>query len=181
MEKDAALKEFFESYGVISCSGDLKPLAGFYADSFMVAGPEGSAAFRNDESFVQWLEQLRQANERSGLKSMRIVAFNEFPISRQYKGAAVTWGAQFRSFAWDLAQDHYVYQRAQPGSTYAGKGIVVTRPWSRLQKSVLPRNKPCRSPYDTDTLHGFEQLIPIAARSALSRFEAGSIHNAGTL
>ena len=109
MEKDTVLKEFFESYGVISCSGDLKPLTGFYADSFMVAGPEGSAAFRNDESFVQWLEQLRQTNERSGLKSMRIVAFNEFPISGQYKGATVTWGAQFEKTGEELIEFNITY------------------------------------------------------------------------
>ncbi|WP_118972924.1 hypothetical protein [Taibaiella koreensis] len=109
MKNITELKEFFEQYGVVSCSDDVQPLAGFYADSFIVAGPEGSAAFHNDEHFARWLDQLREGNERSGLKGMQIVAFNEFPISDQYKGATITWGAQFEKTGEELIQFNITY------------------------------------------------------------------------
>lgn len=112
MKNENVLKEFFEHYATVSTGDDLSPLADCYADDFMVAGPEGSAAFKNDEHFITWLGQLRVLNQQSGLQTMRIVAFDEFSINDHYKGATITWGAQFRKTGEELITfkiTYYVY------------------------------------------------------------------------
>ncbi|PSK93174.1 hypothetical protein [Taibaiella chishuiensis] len=96
MSKDPMqLKSFFERYAVLSSGGPLPELADCYAESFIVAGPEGNAAFRNDDAFARWLEQVAVKNREYGLRVMEVVGINELPLNDLYTGAIVTWGAQF--------------------------------------------------------------------------------------
>jgi len=57
------LVEFFERYSRASLGPEPERLAELYDASFLAAGPRGSAAFRNDESFLEW---LRQTSEETG-------------------------------------------------------------------------------------------------------------------
>lgn len=70
-------------------------IAAFYADSFIAAGPKGSMAFRNDEQFIQWLQQMQSFNRSHGMERMQVMEMAETPISNEYRMATVTWGAVF--------------------------------------------------------------------------------------
>ena len=45
-------------------------LAELYAPTFIVGGPRGSQAFKNDSQFVEWLGQVGDVNRRRGMVSL---------------------------------------------------------------------------------------------------------------
>ena len=89
------LRSFFDQYA--QATNKMKPstVAGFYADNFIVAGPKGNMAYRNDEKFLQWLEELKDFNQKTGMGSMRIVNYGESAVSPHYLMATVEWGVTF--------------------------------------------------------------------------------------
>ncbi len=95
MDTAENLRPFFEEYAQANDQNDLTSIAGFYADSFMAAGPKGSVTFTNDQHFVEWLRQLQEFNKQTGMKQMQIVNFEQTSISDDYQAAIITWGAKF--------------------------------------------------------------------------------------
>lgn len=93
---DAALERFFREYAAASVNSPAARVPGFYAESFIAAGPKGSAIFRNDESFVQWLGEMHEFNRRTGMVSMEAVSV-EAPVllSSRHLLVRVEWGARF--------------------------------------------------------------------------------------
>jgi hypothetical protein len=70
-------------------------LAGMYAPTFIVGGPEGSRAFSNDQHFVEWLRQVAAFNRDHGMSSLTVVAVHPLDLSPLHTLATVTWGARF--------------------------------------------------------------------------------------
>jgi len=89
------LADFFADYAARSLGDQPESLAPLYADTFIVAGPEGSHAFPNDEQFIAWLRQVAEFNRDHGMRTMRPVAIREDALSPLHTLATVTWGAQF--------------------------------------------------------------------------------------
>ncbi|MBZ4191898.1 hypothetical protein [Niabella beijingensis] len=95
MKSTRNLRAFFENYAAANDKNDLSLLTTMYAADFIAAGPEGHAVFKNDESFLEWLQQLQQQQLRSGLQQLRILRFAEARISDSYSQVSITWGAVF--------------------------------------------------------------------------------------
>lgn len=96
MEDTANLKTFFERYAAANNNNDLKSITAFYAENFIAAVPQNNGAFKNDDSFIRWLEQVEQFNRQTGMQHMQVVRIKEIPISNEYTQATVTWGVKFK-------------------------------------------------------------------------------------
>ncbi len=89
------LESFFRDYGSTSLSDPAK-LVARYAECFIVGGPRGSAVFTNDATFVDWLQDLQQFNQRVGMTSMTVVRITDTrPLSDRHVLPTVEWGATF--------------------------------------------------------------------------------------
>jgi len=91
-----SLRSFFDQYAQATNEMKATTIAGFYADNFIAAGPKGNMAFRNDEKFMQWLNQLKVFNQQTGMGKMQIVHFEESPVSAYYQMVKIEWGVTFR-------------------------------------------------------------------------------------
>lgn len=89
------LREFFEAYARAGKDPEPTSLARNYADSFVVSGPSGSAVFKNDEQFLQWLREVYEFNQRVGMQSLEVVSVHETQISSHHVFARVEWGVRF--------------------------------------------------------------------------------------
>lgn len=94
-DRQEMLQEYFKRYGSLSIESEPETLAEFYDGSFLAAGPGGGAAFRNDESFLAWLRELRKFNVNAGMTSMSPAALTETPVGGGYSLVTVTWAATF--------------------------------------------------------------------------------------
>lgn len=90
-----SLDQFFNRYAELSMGSTPEALAGLYAPTFIVGGPEGSRAFANDAHFVDWLRQVAAFNRQHGLCALRVVSIGETTLSPLHVFATVVWGAQF--------------------------------------------------------------------------------------
>jgi hypothetical protein len=112
-QSENSLKAFFDRYAQASNVFDPATVASFYAESFIVAGPKGNAAFKNDEGFLQWLRQLGDFNQQVGMKEMTIINYMQSAISADYMMIRIKWGAQFHKtkdelFTFEIS--YFVYQ-----------------------------------------------------------------------
>lgn len=69
-------------------------LAGLYAPTFIVGGPEGSHAFANDGHFLEWLRQVAAFNHEHGMRTLTVVSLHGTDLSPLHTLATVTWGAR---------------------------------------------------------------------------------------
>ncbi len=90
-----SIRQFFDDYAEAALGPEPERVATCYAPSFIVAGPEGSATFANDERFIEWLRNLRAFNQSSGMESMEVVGVAEQELSPAHTLATVEWGARF--------------------------------------------------------------------------------------
>jgi hypothetical protein len=90
-----SLRSFFDQYARANHDMNASTIAGFYADNFIAAGPKGSMVFQNDEKFLQWLNQLKEFNQQTGMGNMQIVNFQESAISEHYHMVTIEWGVTF--------------------------------------------------------------------------------------
>jgi hypothetical protein len=95
MEPDISLKPFFAEYANRSMSPDPQRLADLYAETFIVGGPRGSQAFRNDGRFRDWLRQVGDFNRKHGMEALDAVAVEDITLSARHTLATVRWGARF--------------------------------------------------------------------------------------
>lgn len=87
---------FFREYAAASQAHDAVRVAAFYADGFLVAGPTGASAFKNDDTFREWLGHLFLFNEQVGLESLDVAGTHMSAIDERYALVAVDWIARFR-------------------------------------------------------------------------------------
>jgi hypothetical protein len=92
----APLREFFQRYATVSLGSEPEKLAEFYDQSFLVAGPKGGAAFRNDAAFLDWLRQVHDYNVKTGMASMAAEDVDPVRVSADYSLVAVRWAARFQ-------------------------------------------------------------------------------------
>jgi Domain of unknown function (DUF4440) len=90
-----SLDRFFSRYAELSMGPHPEALAGVYAPTFIVAGPEGSHAFANDGDFLEWLRQIAAFNREHGMRTLTVVSIRHIELSPLHTLATVTWGARF--------------------------------------------------------------------------------------
>lgn len=89
------LERFFNRYAELSLGPQPEALAGLYAPTFIVGGPEGSHAFANDSQFREWLGHVAAFNREHGMRHLAVVSIEDMELSPVHVLAAVTWGARF--------------------------------------------------------------------------------------
>src|SRR5262245_52306551 len=90
-----SLDQFFRRYAELSLGPQPEALAGLYAPTFIVGGPEGSHAFANDSRFLEWLRQVAVFNREHGMRTLTVVSIHQTELSPLHTLANVTWGARF--------------------------------------------------------------------------------------
>jgi len=96
MDERPTPRAFFDRYAELSLGTTPERLAPLYAPTFIVAGPEGSQAFANDGTFLDWLRQVRDFNQQHGMRSLEVRDIREVSLSPAHTLATVTWGARFQ-------------------------------------------------------------------------------------
>jgi hypothetical protein len=89
------IPQFFDKYIELSQGSDLNALAACYGEHFIAAGPKGLMAFSNDDKFMEWLKQVQQFNQQSGMQAMKVVKINTTPAGEAYSTSTVTWSVEF--------------------------------------------------------------------------------------
>jgi len=90
-----SLDRFFSRYAELSLGPRPEELAGLYAPTFIVGGPQGSRAFTNDVSFIEWLRQVASFNRQHGMRGLTVMSIRDVTLSPLHTLATVTWGARF--------------------------------------------------------------------------------------
>lgn len=90
-----SLDQFFSRYAQLSMGPQPEALAGLYAPTFIVGGPEGSRAFANDSHFLEWLGQVATFNRAHGMRNLAPVSIEGLELSPVHTLATVRWGARF--------------------------------------------------------------------------------------
>ena len=95
MIEDESTKRLFAEYEEAFSALDMEKSAGFFAETFISAGPRGAIA----QSKSEYLRLGRQAAEfyrQVGQTSARILLSDETPISNEYSMVKVHWGVTFK-------------------------------------------------------------------------------------
>src|SRR5690606_3883435 len=79
-----SFRAFFERYASLSTGPHPEQLAALYDESFFVAAPKGSAAFRNDAAFHEWLRQVHDFNAQTGMTSLAPVELDVVSVGPQF-------------------------------------------------------------------------------------------------
>lgn len=87
---DTLFKQYEEAFNRL----DLKAITGYYADTFISAGPKGTIS-QNKKEFTEKAEQAASFYRSVGQKSARIVSKRVMPISNNYSMVVVRWGVTF--------------------------------------------------------------------------------------
>lgn len=100
---DTLFKQYEEAFNRL----DLKAITGYYADTFISAGPKGTIS-QNKKEFTEKAEQAASFYRSVGQKSARIVSKRVMPISNNYSMVVVRWGVTFeqtgsRQFEFDVS------------------------------------------------------------------------------
>lgn len=96
MDRVSTIENFFETYALVAMRPEPEPHANLYANEFIAAAPSGSAAFKNDEQFLEWLKQVYEFNEKTGMESIQVISVHENPITNQYSLVTVEWAAKYK-------------------------------------------------------------------------------------
>jgi hypothetical protein len=95
MIKDESVKKLFAEYEKAFDALDLSTSAGFFADTFISAGPRGVIA-QNKVEFLKLAHQAADFYKSVGQTSARILSMDETPISNEYSMVKVHWGVTFK-------------------------------------------------------------------------------------
>ena len=95
MIKDESIKAIFAEYEKAFASLDFKKSAGFFADTFISAGPRGVIA-QSKAEFIKLANEAADFYRQVGQTSVKIISADETPISNEYSMVKVHWGATFK-------------------------------------------------------------------------------------
>ena len=91
---DPSVRKLFGEYEKAFAALDMKRSAGFFADTFISAGPRGAIA-QTKAGFLKLGEQAAAFYRSVGQTSARILTLEETPISNEYSMVKVHWGVTF--------------------------------------------------------------------------------------
>ena len=88
------LDTLFKQYEIAFNKLDLESMSGYYADTFMSAGPKGVIA-QSKKEYEAKAEQAVSFYRSVGHKSARIISKRMMPICDNYSMVIVRWGVTF--------------------------------------------------------------------------------------
>jgi hypothetical protein len=88
------LDTLFKQYETAFNKLDLETISGYYADTFMSAGPRGVIA-QNKKKYEDNAKQELSFYRKAGHKSARIISKRLMPICDNYSMVIVRWGITF--------------------------------------------------------------------------------------
>ena len=95
MIKDKSIKRMFAAYEKAFRELDMKKSAGFFAETFISAGPKGAIA-QGKAEFLKMADQAADFYRKVGQTSAKILSADEIPISNEYAMVKVHWGVTFK-------------------------------------------------------------------------------------
>ena len=107
------LDTLFKQYETAFNQLDLKTISGFYADTFMSAGPKGVIA-ESKKEFEDKAEQAANFYRSVGHNSARIISKRIMPICDKYSMVVVRWGITFEKTGSKVTQfdiSYIVYEK----------------------------------------------------------------------
>jgi hypothetical protein len=117
-EPAATLRQFFDRYAALSIGPRPEDLAGLYAPTFIVAGPQGSQAFPNDSRFIDWLRSVADGNRQRGMRALQVVTAREMTLSPRHVLAIIRWGARFEKTGDRVIEFEISYLVEKAGDTW---------------------------------------------------------------
>lgn len=108
-DRESMIKNFFENYASVSMKSEPDLHADLYTDDFIAAGPSGSAVYKNDVQFLEWLKRIYDFNKKTGMVSIQVISVHDHPISKQYSLASVKWGAKYKKTGEELIDFKITY------------------------------------------------------------------------
>ncbi len=88
------LDTLFKQYESAFNRLDLQTSSGFYADTFISAGPKGTIA-ESKEEFERKAKEAAEFYKSVGQNSARIISKRTMPISNEYSMVVIRWGVTF--------------------------------------------------------------------------------------
>ena len=110
------MDKLFKDYEAGFNKLDLKKISGFYADTFISAGPKGLAV-QNKKEFEEWAGQAIDFYRSVGLNSAKIVSKRTMPICNDYSMVVIRWGVTFEKTGNRLIEfdvSYIVYEDISP-------------------------------------------------------------------
>lgn len=87
---DTLFKQYESAFNKL----DLATIAGFYADTFISAGPKGTIT-QSKKEFEQKAKEAVEFYKSVGQSSARIISKRTMPISNEYSMVVIRWGVTF--------------------------------------------------------------------------------------
>jgi hypothetical protein len=115
MLNDESVRKLFAEYEKAFDALDLSKSAGFFADTFISAGPRGIIA-QSKAEFLRLAHQAADFYKRVGQTSARILSMDETPISNEYSMVKVHWGVTFRKTGDKMIEFDVTYFVQKTGS-----------------------------------------------------------------
>ena len=95
---DERIKTLFDDYAKSFSALELQKHAGFFADTFVAAGPKGIISQTRDE-FMKNADQAADFYRKVGQESVEIKSMKETWFSDKYAMVTVHWAAHFKKLA----------------------------------------------------------------------------------
>ena len=92
---DPSIKKLFAGYEAAFAALDVRKQAGYFADTFISAGPGGAIA-QSKAEFLKMADNAAAFYRSVGQTSARILRIEEVPISNEYSMVKTHWGVTFR-------------------------------------------------------------------------------------
>lgn len=89
------LELFFEEYAKASMNQKTSEVAKFYAQDFIAASKTESISFKNDEKFIDWLNEVFEFNKKVGLQKMKVQKIVPHKLGENFCKVTVTWSVIF--------------------------------------------------------------------------------------
>jgi len=105
---DAKLTKLFGAYEKAYSALDFETSAGFFADTFISAGPKGTIA-QNKSEFKSWAKKAADFYRGVGLEYGKILATTETSIADHHSIVEVHWGVKFRKTGAKLIEFDITY------------------------------------------------------------------------
>lgn len=87
---DTLFKQYESAFNKL----DLETISGFYADTFISAGPKGTIT-QSKKEFEEKAKEAVEFYKSIGQNSARIISKRTMPISNEYSMVVVRWGVTF--------------------------------------------------------------------------------------
>ena len=115
MASSKSVKQLFVQYEKAFSALDFEKIGGFFADTFISAGPNGVIA-NNKAEYLKLSQKASEFYRSIGQQSAKILSLSESEISNEYSMVNVHWGVTFQKTVSRLIEFDvsYLIQKTEP-------------------------------------------------------------------